>query len=111
MLNETLPGRVGPKPLGELHDQSLGPADIDEPIDALVILDLADRVEAFLAQSVDDLAKVTHLDSDVPEAGPFADEGCAPPPSAGAWYLTSSSLPLPSGVRTITTALARRRAC
>src|SRR5215212_3556671 len=31
--------------LGELDDQPLGTADVDEPIDVRVVLDLADRVE------------------------------------------------------------------
>ncbi|MDQ3834697.1 MAG: hypothetical protein M3315_13940, partial [Actinomycetota bacterium] len=40
--------------LGELDDQPLGTADVDEPIDVRVVLDLADRVEPVVPQAVDD---------------------------------------------------------
>ena len=51
--------------LGEFDDQSFGTTDIAEPIDVPVILDLADRVEALVSESVDDRVEVVDLDADV----------------------------------------------
>src|SRR5215210_844220 len=61
--------------LGELDDQPLGTADVDEPIDVRVVLDLADRVEPVVPQPVDDRVEVLDLDADVPEAGPVRRPG------------------------------------
>ena len=61
--------------LGELDDQSFRTADIAEPMDVLVITDLADRVKAFVSQSVDDRVEAIDLDSDVPEAQPVRRRG------------------------------------
>ena len=55
--------------LGELDDQPLGTADVDEPIDVRVVLDLADRVEPVVPQAVDDRVEVLDLDADVPRSG------------------------------------------
>src|SRR5918995_717890 len=61
--------------LGEFDDQSFGTADIAEPIDVPVILDLADRVEALVSESVDDRVEVVDLDADVAEAQPVRRPG------------------------------------
>ncbi len=93
---------LGGEPLGKLDDQPFRTADIAEPIAVLVIPDLADRVEALVPQAGDDRVVAVDLERDVPAPSRFTGMGCAPWSSAGAWYLTSSSLPLPSGVRTNT---------
>src|SRR5215217_4671702 len=61
--------------LGELEDQPLGTADVGEPIDVRVVLDLADRVEPVVPQAVDDRLEVLDLDADVPEAWPVRRPG------------------------------------
>src|SRR5829696_6879585 len=66
---------LGGDVLGELDDQPLGTADVDEPIDVRVVLDLADRVEPVVPQAVDDRVEVLDLDADVPEAGPVGRPG------------------------------------
>src|SRR5215211_3780633 len=66
---------LGGDVLGELDDQPLGTADVDEPIDVRVVLDLADRVEPVVPQAVDDRVEVLDLDADVPEAGPVRRPG------------------------------------
>ena len=58
----------------------------------------------FVSQSVDERVGAVDLDADVAKAQPVRRPAVsAPSSSAGARYLTSSSLPVPSGVRTIAT--------
>jgi hypothetical protein len=50
--------------LGELDDQSVGTADAAEPVAALlVILALADRLEALVPRSLDDRLEVVDLEA------------------------------------------------
>lgn len=63
-----LSSSLGGDLLGELDDQSFRTADIAEPIGVLVITYLADCVEPFVSQTVDDRIEVTDRDSDVSEA-------------------------------------------
>ena len=94
--------------MGEFDDQSFRAADVAEPIGVLVSTDLADRVKAVVAQSVDDRVEVITSIAMCRKPSRFAGRACGRLLSAGAWNLTSSSLPLPSGVRTIATSARRR---
>jgi len=74
MLFSALPGR-GAEPLGELDDQPLGAAHVDEPPARPVVLDVADETEALLPQPLDGAVDVVDLDRDVPVAEPVRRQG------------------------------------
>src|SRR5689334_21152782 len=62
--------------LGELDDEALGTAQIAEPIGVLlVVVDLADGVEALGAEPVDERGEIVDLDADMPQARPVRRPG------------------------------------
>src|SRR3954447_14041198 len=90
--------------LGELDDDPRRAAHVAKPVDALVVHKLAYQLAAMRAQLCEGFLDVVDGEEDVADAWALAGTGGSLRSYAGERYLASSSLlPSPSGVRSITT--------
>ena len=89
-------------PLCQLDDDPLGAADIAEPVDVPIALQLADELRAAGLQAGDEASMSSTANERCRMPGAFAGACRSPPWVGGAWNFDSSIRPWPSGVCSIT---------
>jgi hypothetical protein len=95
--------------LGQGNDDARGAAEVAEQEDALELCHLAEEFGAVARRraTVSWMSSTANMTRCRPSV--FGGGFCGPPrPAAGAWYLVSSSLLWPSGVRIIAISLRAR---